>query len=129
MTDRIVLHGIRVDGRHGVLEDERASLQPFEVDIELVIDLQPAGSSDDLARTIDYRSVDATVRRIIATESFLLLETIAERIESEIVAAIAVEEDTVRVRKPQVRLGGPIDFAGVEVQRRGAARPPDVAGG
>jgi len=118
VTDRIVLQGIRVDGRHGVLEDERASLQPFEVDVELSVDLEPAGTSDDLDRTIDYRSVDAVVRRIVATESFDLLETIAERIAGEILASISVEEITVRVRKPQVRLGGPIDFAGVEIHRR-----------
>jgi dihydroneopterin aldolase len=125
MTDRIVLQNIRVDGRHGVLEDERASAQPFEVDVELVLDLRPAGSSDDLTRTIDYRDVDATVRRIIRDRSYQLLETIAETIASEILASDEVDEVVIRVRKPEVRLGGPIDFAGVEIRRRRQPAPGD----
>jgi len=125
MTDRIVLENIRVEGRHGVLEDERASAQPFEVDVELVLDLRPAGSSDDLTRTIDYRDVDATVRRIIRDRSYQLLETIAETIASEILASDDVDEVVIRVRKPEVRLGGPIDFAAVEIRRRRQPAPGD----
>lgn len=125
MTDRIVLQNIRVEGRHGVLEDERASAQPFEVDVELVLDLRPAGSSDDLTRTIDYRDVDATVRRIIRDRSYQLLETIAETIASEILASDDVDEVVIRVRKPEVRLGGPIDFAAVEIRRRRQPAPGD----
>jgi dihydroneopterin aldolase len=124
MSDRIILRNIRVDGRHGVLEDERASAQPFEVDVELALDLRPAGATDDLTRTIDYRDVDATVRRIVGGRTYQLLETIAETIASEILASAEVDEVVVRVRKPEVRLGGPIDSAGVEIRRR---RPPATA--
>ena len=48
MTDRILLENIRLEGRHGVHEEERAAPQPFEIDVELVLDLQPAGRADDL---------------------------------------------------------------------------------
>jgi dihydroneopterin aldolase len=118
VTDRIVLRNIRVEGRHGVLDDERASAQPFEVDVELAVDLAPAGATDDLARTIDYRAVDAIVRGIIGGPSYQLLEAIAETIASEILGSAPIDEVLVRVRKPEVRLGGPIDFAGVEIRRR-----------
>jgi dihydroneopterin aldolase len=119
MTDQIVLRNIRVEGRHGVLEEEIAAPQPFEVDVELSRDLAQAGTSDDLAMTIDYRIVDEIVRRIVATRTYRLLETIAEAIAAEIAESVAVDEILVRVRKPQVRLGGPLDFAGVEIHRRG----------
>lgn len=130
MTDRIVLHDIRVDGRHGVSDEERSAPQPFEVDVELVRDLRDAGTSDDLQRTVDYRSVDAIVRDVVGGRSFHLLEAIAETIAGEILAVADVESVTVRVRKPAVRLGGPLDDASVEITRsappardRAARRP------
>jgi dihydropteroate synthase len=92
MTDRILLHNIRVDGHHGVGDDERAVAQPFEVDVELVRDLREAGRSDDLARTVDYSVVDALVRDVVANRSFKLLETIAETIAEGLLAAVPVDE-------------------------------------
>jgi 7,8-dihydroneopterin aldolase/epimerase/oxygenase len=122
MSDRIVLQNIRVEGRHGVADAERANAQPFEVDIELHRDLRPAGMTDDLARTVDYAAVDGIVRAIVGTESHHLLETIAERISASILAVFDVDEVVVRVRKPAVALGGPVDFSGVEIHRRPGAR-------
>ena len=122
MTDRIVVRNIRTEGRHGVHESELLAPQPFEVDVELVLDLQPAGIHDDLAQTVDYGRVDAIVRRIVETMSFRLLEAIAESIAQEVLAEFDVVELGVRVRKPAVKLGGPVDYAGVEIWRR---RSPD----
>ena len=48
MTDRIVLRRMVFQGRHGYTEEERAEPQPFEVDVELVLNLQPAGVEDDV---------------------------------------------------------------------------------
>ena len=117
MSDRIVLHNIRVDGRHGVSDEERAAPQPFEVDVEMTRDLSGPGASDDLADTIDYAGIDRAVREIVGTRSFRLLEAIAEAISREILRAADVETVVVRVRKPRVRLDGPIDYAGVEITR------------
>jgi len=117
VTDRIVLKNIQVEGRHGVPDEERAVPQPFEVDVELGLDLAPAGATDDLARTIDYSAVDALVRGVVGTESFRLLETIAATIAERILAGFPVDDVVVRVRKPAVRLAGPIDSSGVEIHR------------
>ena len=42
MTDRIVLHNMVFQGRHGVLEQEQHEAQPFQVDVELVYPLKDA---------------------------------------------------------------------------------------
>ena len=117
MSDRIVLTNIRLDGRHGWNEGERDRPQPFEVDVELVRDLRPAGVRDDLAATVDYRRVYDLVRDVIENRSFGLLEAIAETIATELLTSVRVDEVVVRVRKPGVQLGGPLDFAGVEIRR------------
>jgi dihydroneopterin aldolase len=121
--DRILLEGMVFHGRHGTLSAERELGQPFVVDVELRLDLRPAGLSDDLARTVDYSEVHRRAREIVEGEPVNLTETLAERI------ATAVLEDhpsvnavRVRVTKPHVRLDG-TTLAGSAIdilRRRGA---------
>jgi dihydroneopterin aldolase len=119
VTDRIVLLNMQFDGRHGDHDWERATPQPFEVDVELRLDLRPAGLSDDLARTVDYGRVFDIAREIVESRTFHLLEKIAETIATEVLASFPlVDEIGVRVRKPKVKLSGRLDYAGVEVRRR-----------
>ncbi len=121
MTDRIRIEGMVFEGTHGVHEHERTQRQPFEVDVELVLDLGPAGTTDDLARTIDYSAVFATCRRVVETTSFRLIEALAQRIADEILATYHPDEVTVRIRKPAVDLGGTFRAVGVEIVRRRGA--------
>lgn len=109
---------MRFNGRHGYYDHELERLQPFEVDIELVLNLQPAGVDDDLAKTIDYGRAYAIARQVVESTSFRLLEAIAEAISHELLATFDVREVGVRVRKPAVQLGGPLDHAAVEVWRQ-----------
>lgn len=118
MSDRVVLHDMVFEGRHGVLEHERQNAQPFHVDVELHLDLALAGADDELARTIDYAAVYELVRGIVESTRFHLIEALAEAIAHEILAGFRVDEVVVRVRKPRVDLGGPLAWAGVEIHRR-----------
>ena len=54
MADRIILTNLQLEGVHGVHDWERQAPQPWEVDVELVLDLAAAGRSDDLAATMFY---------------------------------------------------------------------------
>lgn len=121
MTDHIALINMRFEGRHGFLEEERAQPQPFEVDAELSLDLSPAGVSDDLRRTVDYREVFKIVRDTIEGPSRQLIESLAETIAARLLAdfaTVGVGEVLVRVRKPNVNLPGALDAASVEITRR-----------
>jgi dihydroneopterin aldolase len=118
LSDKIVLANMRFQGRHGYYDHEMHAPQPFEVDVELVMNLQPAGVDDDLERSVDYGKVYEAVRQIVESTSFRLLEALAEAISHEVLADFDVNEVTVRVRKPEVQLSGPLDYAGVEIRRR-----------
>lgn len=118
MTDRVVLSGMAFAGRHGVLDLEWREAQPFEVDVELVRDLRPAGTTDDLARTVDYGAVFETCRAIVEGPSVRLIETLAERIAGALLAGFpGTDEVVVRVRKPRAPLPGTFAWAGVEIRR------------
>lgn len=117
--DRIVLAGMTFLAAHGVNEREKVEPQRFEVDVELSLDLRPAAAGDDLAKTVDYRGVFNAVQGVVEGPSVDLIETLAESIARAVLATAAlVDEVVVRVRKPDVELGGPLDYAGVEVRRR-----------
>ncbi|HEX5148869.1 MAG TPA: dihydroneopterin aldolase [Candidatus Limnocylindrales bacterium] len=117
LSDRIVLANMRFQGRHGFYDHELLTPQPFEVDVELLLNLQPAGVDDDLAKSVDYGKVYDAVRQIVESTSFRLLEALAEAISHEVLADFDVTEVGVRVRKPNVQLGGKLDHAGVEIWR------------
>jgi 7,8-dihydroneopterin aldolase/epimerase/oxygenase len=109
---------MRFEGRHGYYDHELLTPQPFEVDVELLLNLQPAGVDDDLEKSVDYGRVYDAVRQIVVSTSFRLLEALAEAISHELLADFEVDEVGVRVRKPAVKLGGPLDHAAVEIWRR-----------
>ncbi|MHB8398380.1 MAG: dihydroneopterin aldolase [Candidatus Limnocylindrales bacterium] len=118
MSDRIVLHDMRFQGRHGLHEQEQIEAQPFAVDVELVLNLQPAGVEDDLGRTIDYGAVFEICRQIVESTSFRLIEALSEAIAHEILAEFAVDEVVIRVRKLEPPIDGTLGWAGVEIWRR-----------
>ena len=115
--DRILISAIRQEGVHGVLPDERIRAQPFEVDVELSVDLRAAGASDDLADTVDYGALADAIRAIVADESYLLLERLAARIADACRADPRVTAAVVEVRKMQPPIEGAIGHVGVRVER------------
>ena len=118
--DRILLSEMVFHGHHGTLQAEHELGQPFVVSVELYLDLRPAGSSDDLTKTVDYGEVHNMAREIVEGEPVQLVETVAERIAAGTLDGYpAVEAVKVRVAKPHVRLGDTV-LAGsaVEILRR-----------
>ena len=113
----IVIAGLRELGVHGVLPEEQTRPQPFEVDVELTVDLDAAGESDALDDTVDYSAVAEAVSRVVASERYQLLERLAARIAEvcsvdERVTAVSV---TVRKLHPPVR--AMVDHVAVRIEK------------
>lgn len=117
MTDRISLLGVRARGFHGVLADEKRDGQDFVVDVVLDVDLAPAGTTDDLARTINYAEVGADVVRRIEGPSLDLIESLAEQIAGDALARPAVRGVEVTVHKPSAPVGVPFGDVAVSIHR------------
>jgi 7,8-dihydroneopterin aldolase/epimerase/oxygenase len=118
--DRILLEGMIFHGRHGTLPAERELGQPFVVDIELRLDLQAAGLSDDLTQTVDYSEVHRQAKEIVEGPPVSLTETVAERIAGAVMENyLEVEAIRVKVAKPNVRLDNTVlTGSAVEIVRR-----------
>jgi dihydroneopterin aldolase len=117
MVDRILIPGLREVGVHGVLPEERVQPQPFEVNLELYVDLAKAGMTDDLADTVDYGVVCDAVSRVVASESYQLLERLATRIAEVCSADPRVTGVVVEVRKLQPPVTARVDHVAVRIQR------------
>jgi 7,8-dihydroneopterin aldolase/epimerase/oxygenase len=123
--DRILLEGMVFHGRHGTLPAERELGQPFVVDLELRLNLRPAGLSDDLEQTVDYGEVHRRAKEIVEGPPVNLTETVAERIAAAVLEEHPpVEAVRVKVAKPHVGLGDTV-LAGsaVEISRRREVDP------
>jgi dihydroneopterin aldolase len=123
--DRIELRGLRVLGAHGALPEERERAQPFEVDLDLELDLQPAGRSDRLADTVDYGSVTQAVAAVVSGPHVELLEYLAEQVAVAALACGAPHTTAVTVSVRKLRPPVPQDLhsAGVTIRRRSGGQP------
>jgi dihydroneopterin aldolase len=119
-SDRIELRGLRIVGTHGVLPEEKARAQPFEVDLDLSVDLAPAAGSDRLADTVDYAAVAGRTAEIVSgAPSYELLEALAGAVADAVLASSTkISAVTVSLRKLQPPLAVDIATVGVRITRR-----------
>jgi dihydroneopterin aldolase len=117
VTDRIVIAGLRELGVHGVLPEEQTRPQPFEVDVELAVDLTTPGTSDALDDTVDYSAVAEAVARVVKSERYQLLERLAAHIAEVCVADPRVTGVIVTVRKLHPPVRAMVDHVAVRIER------------
>ncbi len=127
--DRIRLSGVRGGGFHGVFEQERREGQEFVVDVELAVDLGPAGASDELGDTVNYGEIGAAALARIEGQPHDLIERLAELVADDALAHPSVDEVTVTVHKPQAPVGVPFGDVTVSVTRRRQPVPVVIAVG
>ena len=113
MSDRITLKGLRLNGFHGVLPEERRDGQVFVVDVVLVLDLAPAAATDDVADTVHYGELAERLAAVVAGEPVDLVETLADRLATVCLSYDRVQRAEVTVHKPSAPI--PLSFDDVSV--------------
>ena len=119
MSDKIILRGIEIFGRHGCSIEEQKLGQNFIVDLELNLDLKKSGKSDELSDTVDYSKILFEVEKIVGGTPKKLIETVAEEIAENILKNFEkIESVKVSLHKPFAPL--PIKYidATVEIFRK-----------
>jgi dihydroneopterin aldolase len=118
--DRIQLRGLRVVGTHGVLPEEKSRAQPFELDLDLSVDLALAATSDSLSDTVNYAEIADSASAIVAgATSYDLLEALAGAIATTTLASdLRITAVTVSLRKLRPPLAMDIASVGVRITRR-----------
>ncbi|MDX6490780.1 MAG: 7,8-dihydroneopterin aldolase/epimerase/oxygenase [Gaiellaceae bacterium] len=114
MTVLVELAGLEIPGRHGVNDWERETEQPFLYDLELEL---PEPAADRIEETVDYREVVELVRTVSESRQFQLLESMAAAVADALLERFPLERARVRVRKPQVQVGVPVEHTAASVER------------
>jgi dihydroneopterin aldolase len=114
----IRLHNMTFYGYHGISAAERQTGRRFEVDVELVVDMDKPAKTDRLKDTVNYTQVYRTVEELVEQNSFALLETIAVRLANQILTKFKTQEVTVRVRKKIPPVPGNLDHIEMKVKRK-----------
>lgn len=107
----IVVRGLRLWAHVGVLPFERELGQWFELDLELAVDLAPAGRSDHLADTLDYSRLIAALQCQARHLRCQTLEHYSEQILVEITALfgpVPVELELRKCAAPVPGFGGQV---------------------
>ena len=117
--DKIFLDELKVDTIIGIWEWERRIRQTVVIDIEMSADIARAAATDDVADTLNYKSVAKRIQSFVAESSFQLVETLAERVAAIIREEFDVAWVKVRVNKPGAIRGS--KAVGVLIER--GARP------
>jgi 7,8-dihydroneopterin aldolase/epimerase/oxygenase len=99
----VFVRGLELNALLGVHPHEKAAPQRVVVGVELAVrdEAAPSGvGEDDLRRTVDYASVVAAARSIVAEGHTRLVETLAEKIALAALADPRVARARVSVEKP-----------------------------
>ena len=115
--DQVALRGLRVRGRHGVLDAERDLGQYFVVDVVLHLDTRAAAADDDLTGTVHYGVLAEQVADVVAGEPVALVETLAQRVADVALVSDLVVAVDVTIHKPQAPVTVPFDDVEVRIRR------------
>jgi dihydroneopterin aldolase len=121
--DRITMKNMGFYAYHGVMAEEKVLGQRFVVSLELTLDLKAAGRSDRVADTVSYAEVYEEVRRVVAENTFDLIEKLAFEIGKAVLTNHpGVEALEVKVEKPGAPVKGEFEYFGVTL----CLRPSDI---
>lgn len=100
---------------HGVRQEERKLGGKYQVDLDLYYDATRAIINDDVKFAVNYEEAMYCISEVISTESYRLIETIANEISNMVMEKFRmVEKVTVRVRKLSVPMRRVVEFVECE---------------
>lgn len=118
MNDAIRIHDLRVRTRIGVSVDERASLRQLVINVTLPIDTRTAGSTDDLADTIDYGMAIRRITELVGGGEFHLIEHVAEEVATLLLQECGAKTVNVEIIKELPPVEENVRAVSVIIERR-----------
>ena len=115
-VDTIFLHALEVSCVIGTHAHERRAPQELLIDLDLETDCTRAGSSDDLADTVDYEALTARIRETAEAGKFHLIEAVAAAV-AKVTLSSCPEVKALAVRVTKMGAVPGAAAVGVEIRR------------
>ena len=122
-NDSIEINGIRVSTIIGVLEQERISEQPIQIDLLLELDLHDSSINDELGDTVNYGEVTEKVYNVAKESKDLLLERLAQRIADEVLIFERVISTEIKITKIRPPIPVDVSTTSVRIHRKQNSGP------
>ena len=107
---------------HGHYQEEQIVGNRFLVDLELKTDLRKPAQSDQLRDAVNYQNAYQIVKNEMRRTKSNLLENIGKRILDALFAEMdGIQKATIRIRKLNPPMGGPIRSVGIKMSRKSIA--------
>ncbi|MCR5502443.1 MAG: 2-amino-4-hydroxy-6-hydroxymethyldihydropteridine diphosphokinase [Lachnospiraceae bacterium] len=117
--DHIRIEQLKVFAYHGVREHEKRDGQFFFVDVDLGMELRPAGLADDLEKTVNYSGVCTFISDYVSATRYDLIEALAEHLATELLVRYAlIREVTVTIHKPNAPVKEEFKNISVNITRK-----------
>ncbi len=113
--DRIFLRGLRVDCIIGFIDWERQMPQTVVLELEFPCDCAHAAIRDDVADTIDYKTIAKRTLAFVQASQYHLVETLAQQLAMLLLGEFGLRWVRITVNKPgAIRYSSDV---GVSIQR------------
>ena len=116
--DKIILKGLSFQAKHGFFPEEKKTAQNFIIDAVVLADLDPAGKTDDLSKTINYAVLYEIIKTQVMEKTYDLIEALANQIAFDLLNfRTEITEVVVTIYKPNPPVEGNYDYFAVEIRR------------
>jgi dihydroneopterin aldolase len=113
--DIVFIEDLRIDAVIGIYDWERRIRQTLSFDLEMAFDNRRPAASDDIADTLNYKSISKRLQAYVEASSFGLVETLAERCAEIIREEFGVSWVRLKLSKPGAVRGA--RTVGVRIER------------
>ncbi|WP_430789341.1 dihydroneopterin aldolase [Virgibacillus flavescens] len=116
--DKIIMKNLQFYGYHGLLAEENKLGQRFNVDAELIVDLEKAGKSDKMEDSIHYGHAFEAIEHVVEGAVKNLIESVAEEIAGKLLSEFdSLLACRIKVIKPDPPIRGHYESVAVEIYR------------
>jgi len=123
LMGKIIIEEMEFYAFHGHYQEEQIVGNRFLVDLEMEADLTEPAGSDNLKDAVNYQQAYQIIKNEMRRTKSNLLENIGKRILDSLYAEMdGIEKATIKIRKLNPPMGGPIKSVGIKMSRNQKAR-------
>lgn len=120
---KIVIEEMEFYAFHGHYQEEQIVGNRFLVDLEMDTDLTGPAVSDNLKDAVNYQQAYQIIKKEMKRTKSNLLENIGKRMLDALEEEMnGVKKMTIRIRKLNPPMGGPIKSVGIKMSRKQKSR-------
>jgi len=123
LMGKIIIEEMEFYAFHGHYQEEQIVGNRFLVDLEMEADLSEPADSDNLNDAVNYQQAYQIIKNEMRRTKSNLLENIGKRILDALYTEMdGIQKATIRIRKLNPPMGGPIKSVGIKMSRKQKTR-------